>query len=384
MKKMKIKIAMGLSLIVLAGCVGSPAAPIQASEKAVASDISGHWAETYIQAAAEAGYVDGYPDGTFRPDASISRAEFIKMAAAALKLQLPGRKTGEDWFGPYVSAAQSEGITLADEFATAEWPEAITRQELATLSVRAGLTDARNASRPAAQFFYEATKAGLIQGLSGGELGKDQLTTRAQAVTLVERIKIVLSGGTLEVDKDAASYAEVEYRGSNTETMLGVLPKPLPLDPELGGPLTYSLDRMLVVDLTREDSAFRSLFPAGAVKKKNTDEPIGNDYLVALHFNVANETAGEGYFKVATFGASPPLTEAIITTEGKSLTTVRLLPAIDLKKVYSFDGWYLFTISKEYANSQLEQNRLQLYLDKISSKPGSKHQLYLTEWKKEN
>ena len=39
------------------------------------SDVSGHWAEDYINAVATLGLVNGYEDGTFRPDAYISRAE---------------------------------------------------------------------------------------------------------------------------------------------------------------------------------------------------------------------------------------------------------------------------------------------------------------------
>jgi hypothetical protein len=39
------------------------------------SDAAGHWAESAISAAAELGWTDGYPDGTFRPNALITRAE---------------------------------------------------------------------------------------------------------------------------------------------------------------------------------------------------------------------------------------------------------------------------------------------------------------------
>jgi hypothetical protein len=39
------------------------------------SDIDGHWAEKYIKLASELGYVNGYGDGTFRPDMPITRAE---------------------------------------------------------------------------------------------------------------------------------------------------------------------------------------------------------------------------------------------------------------------------------------------------------------------
>lgn len=41
------------------------------------SDISGHWAEGYINQATTKGYFSGYPDGTFLPQKSITRMEFI-------------------------------------------------------------------------------------------------------------------------------------------------------------------------------------------------------------------------------------------------------------------------------------------------------------------
>ena len=43
------------------------------------SDISGHWAKNEIERAAAFGWISGYPDGTFRPDARITRAEAMTM-----------------------------------------------------------------------------------------------------------------------------------------------------------------------------------------------------------------------------------------------------------------------------------------------------------------
>ena len=43
------------------------------------SDIFGHWAENEIERAAAFGWISGYPDGTFRPDARITRAEAMTM-----------------------------------------------------------------------------------------------------------------------------------------------------------------------------------------------------------------------------------------------------------------------------------------------------------------
>jgi len=50
------------------------------------SDIDGHWAAAEINAATYMGWVSGFPDGTFAPDQSITRAE-----AAALIIRILGR-----------------------------------------------------------------------------------------------------------------------------------------------------------------------------------------------------------------------------------------------------------------------------------------------------
>ena len=43
------------------------------------TDITGHWAAEYINRAAAAGWINGYPDGTFRPNAYITRAEAVTL-----------------------------------------------------------------------------------------------------------------------------------------------------------------------------------------------------------------------------------------------------------------------------------------------------------------
>ncbi|MBH5317522.1 S-layer homology domain-containing protein [Paenibacillus sp. GSMTC-2017] len=48
----------------------------------------GSWAKSAITWAVQAGYINGYADGTFRPDAAITRAEMAKMVAEALGLSL--------------------------------------------------------------------------------------------------------------------------------------------------------------------------------------------------------------------------------------------------------------------------------------------------------
>jgi hypothetical protein len=49
------------------------------------SDISGHWANKYINSAAEKGWVKGNADGTFNPDKLITRAEFATLVNNVLE-----------------------------------------------------------------------------------------------------------------------------------------------------------------------------------------------------------------------------------------------------------------------------------------------------------
>ena len=58
----------------------------KSSEKTNFIDIEGHWAEEYINAFAASKYILGYPDGSFKPDNNISRAEFVVIINRIIKL----------------------------------------------------------------------------------------------------------------------------------------------------------------------------------------------------------------------------------------------------------------------------------------------------------
>ena len=49
------------------------------------NDTAGHWAAADILYSAEIGWVNGYPDGTFKPDQNITRAEFMTLANRMLE-----------------------------------------------------------------------------------------------------------------------------------------------------------------------------------------------------------------------------------------------------------------------------------------------------------
>lgn len=55
------------------------------------TDIQNHWAKTSILAASERNFLKGYPDGTFRPDAPVTRAEFAATIYTSLPKQASSR-----------------------------------------------------------------------------------------------------------------------------------------------------------------------------------------------------------------------------------------------------------------------------------------------------
>lgn len=79
------------------------------------SDISHSENETAIDALEDADIVEGYSDGTYRPENSINRAEFVKVLMEA---NYPGEAAGSncfpdvstDWYAKYVCTAQSLNI----------------------------------------------------------------------------------------------------------------------------------------------------------------------------------------------------------------------------------------------------------------------------------
>ncbi len=79
----KSKFALVMSLTVVGGAI----APLMTAQASLAqsrlSDVSGLWAESCIQSLADRGIINGYPDGSFRPNAPVNRAEFATMVATA-------------------------------------------------------------------------------------------------------------------------------------------------------------------------------------------------------------------------------------------------------------------------------------------------------------
>ena len=61
----------------------SRATAVQLAQARTFPDVQGHWAQTFIETLAQRGVILGFPDGTFRPDEPVTRAQFAAMIRKA-------------------------------------------------------------------------------------------------------------------------------------------------------------------------------------------------------------------------------------------------------------------------------------------------------------
>lgn len=105
--------------LLVVGMTTSTLAPIAISVPAQAatfSDINSHWARPFIESLAEAKIVNGFPDGTFKPNQPVTRAEFATLVQTAFRSQniRDSRKfndvSNSYWAAPAIEKAYSTGF----------------------------------------------------------------------------------------------------------------------------------------------------------------------------------------------------------------------------------------------------------------------------------
>jgi hypothetical protein len=183
-----------------------------------------HWAAPYIKQGVEAGFVSGYPDGTFRPEKSVSRAEFIKLIVTAMNYNVDGIKTGGKWYDGVVNSAIQNGLITAKEYTSGTYDTTMTRLEMSKVITRSvGKTATKDG-----EYVLAAVQAGLLNGKDTG-LDLQGATTRAQSVTVIDRVLRTLKGEVLPVDAKAEQLAKdelnIEYDAWGNKIRKTNLPK---------------------------------------------------------------------------------------------------------------------------------------------------------------
>lgn len=172
------------------------------------SDIDGHWGENSIKSAIKAGFVEGYEDGTFKPNKAVSRAEFVTMVNKALQLRddntvnlLFSDVKEADWYYKDIQkASYSKYISGVSD--TSFMPDkTITRQEAATMLSRflpesesgpekslSDYPDASLISSWAKEAMAVIVDKGYLTGHDDGNLSPRATLTRAEAAKIIGQI----------------------------------------------------------------------------------------------------------------------------------------------------------------------------------------------------
>jgi len=176
------------------------------------ADVKGHWAKSYVESMANKLIAQGYEDGSFGPDRSITRAEFATLVVRALGLSSKSATASfkdvkaSDWYANAVAVAAQAGIVKGYEDGTFQANKVITREELAAMVVRASAFAGTDLSISASEVasalaafsdadgivwanaeIASAAKAGIVNGFEDGTFGATKTATRAEASTMLQR-----------------------------------------------------------------------------------------------------------------------------------------------------------------------------------------------------
>lgn len=169
------------------------------------SDIVGHWAESAIKKAIKEEIVSGYPDGSFKPNRSLTRAEFslmlinkLGLAGEAPALTFSDRDQIGDWAQNAIELAVGKGIIngYADHsfrpngaISRAEMVVMITRALGLSLELEGGIqsdfADEQEIPLWAKSAVTAAKQQGWIKGRDNNRFVPLGSVTRAEAVTVI-------------------------------------------------------------------------------------------------------------------------------------------------------------------------------------------------------
>lgn len=163
------------------------------------SDISGHWAENNIKKLLIRGVIKGYPDQTFKPDNTITRAEFTSLLVKVFSLDEIGRSSFTDtrghWAQDNISIAHHAGIVSGYDSKYFGPDDLISREAMMVMLIKAAnistnrvevdYKDAKEISTWALPYFSTALEYNIITGYPDRLLKPKNNASRGEAVTVI-------------------------------------------------------------------------------------------------------------------------------------------------------------------------------------------------------
>jgi hypothetical protein len=189
-----------------ASLVEKLAAQVAAAKKANTTtdftDTHGHWAKQTIDTFLKMQLISGYEDGTFRPNGNVTRAEFATMLSRAFNIQV-GNSTNitfkdldRHWAKDVIVSLAAAGVIQGYEDGTFKPEQTITREEMVIMlshivnqnnvakdTSKGHFTDLSRSY--AASEIQSAAQAGIVNGKGNNRFDPKGNATRAEALEII-------------------------------------------------------------------------------------------------------------------------------------------------------------------------------------------------------
>lgn len=190
----------------------APKVPV-ATKPAVSSTFKdvevNHWAHDSIIALYKKGIINGMGEGSFEPNGTVTREQYLSMLVRAFGFKAEAGETaysdvrGDSWYAETIKIATALGISGGYADGTFGVGKEITREEMAVMAYRAAIaagvdfgenesqadfSDAEDISHFAFDAVSLLNKKGIINGVSKNEFSPKTTTTRAQAAVIITRL----------------------------------------------------------------------------------------------------------------------------------------------------------------------------------------------------
>lgn len=205
MRFKKTLITLIVMLVVLPSILGNVETKVaMGTTSKIFNDIKGHWGKSHIEYLVEKNILTGYPDGTFKPDKPITRAEASTVLVKQLNLKTKDLDLAFDdikkhWGKDYINAATKEGILTGYPNKTFKPDNLLSRGELSAILVRAYQFEVKDKNAKlifkdvstnfwAYDYIRKLGQNGITTGYPDGTFKPNANVTRAEFSAFVERI----------------------------------------------------------------------------------------------------------------------------------------------------------------------------------------------------
>lgn len=205
------------------------------------NDYESHWGHEEIQLAFNADIVKGYPDGSFKPDNAITRAEFFAIVNNTFNFNSMSEITysdveKDDWYASTIAKAKEAGYIVGYEDGSIQPNKNVSREETAVIISKlnvitptsniADYTDAASISNWSKKDIIAVQEAGIMVGYPDKSFKPKASLTRAEALAAVVKLlnhdsavlkSVIVSPETMTLEEGGKTgNLKVKFTPSNT------------------------------------------------------------------------------------------------------------------------------------------------------------------------